>query len=234
MRKINKLPLPLSTQRQIDAKISTGKAYIDLTTKQCKSIRRKLLESQKYLCCYCERQISKDCHIEHFYEQDDYTIHGIHSLDYAQNLIASCEGDKDPTDKKDETPAERIYRQENTSCGHRKGKAYHQNISVDYTLLLNPQNDISHLFSYASGYISANNSCTAIEKMQVDYTIKRLALDSDKLNRMRIKSIEELQRTLPSNLQELTIYLQEIFDETQEELSQYFSTLKENFAFLLS
>ncbi|MBK9462159.1 MAG: hypothetical protein IPN94_22750 [Sphingobacteriales bacterium] len=70
--------------------------------------------------------------------------------------------------------------------------------------------------------------------MQVDYTIKRLALDSDKLNIRRINAINELQKILPLDPQELTVYLQEIFDETQEELSQYFSTLKENFAFLLS
>ena len=134
MRQIKKKPLFKPTQDQLDAKILSGKHYQDITTKQLKSVKTKLLESQKYVCCYCECRVDKNnCHNEHFYEQDDYHIHQIHSLDYVNNMIASCEGDKDNI--KDETTEEREERIQNTSCGHKKGKSYHNNIEVDYKLL---------------------------------------------------------------------------------------------------
>ncbi len=46
MRKISKLPLYASIQRQIAQKVTSGKKYEDLTAKQKCSIRSKLLESK--------------------------------------------------------------------------------------------------------------------------------------------------------------------------------------------
>lgn len=239
MRQIIKINLFEPTQRQLDLKIKSGKQYDDITSKQHKSIRNKLFESQKYLCCYCECLIDKNnYHIEHFYEQDDCLIHKVHSIDYLNNMIVSCEGDRNNATQKiveEETEEVRQERISNTSCGHKKGKSYHNNLEVDYVLLLNPHYPISHLFSYREGYISESQVCNEEEKLKVDYTIKRLALDTPKLNRRRKKVIEDLQNEILdiSNQDEILNYLKGILDETKEKLDPYFSTLKENFSYLL-
>ncbi|MCC7223224.1 MAG: TIGR02646 family protein [Chitinophagales bacterium] len=239
MRKISKLPLYASIQRQIAQKVTAGKKYEDLTAKQKCSIRSKLLESQKYLCCYCECRIyveqgKKNCHIEHFFEQSDFRMqgasgqsnftHNIHSLDYI-GMLASCEGDKDPIPDKDE----KLVRRDNISCGHRKG----QKEKIDYTLLLNPQDDISHLFSYLDGDISAADNCTDDEKKKVEYTIDILGLSCEKLKRRRIAVIRTLLNERNLNAEDFKKTLPTFLNEDQEKLPPFFSTLKENFSFLL-
>lgn len=247
MRQIIKIELFKPTQNQLDTSIKAGKEY-PVTDKQHDSILRKLLESQKHLCCYCECRIyrtdepnkpkRKNVHIEHFYEQDDYTFHQIHSLDYLNNMIGSCEGDKDKTtESKEEDNDEKEERVINTSCGHKKGKSYHDEIPVNYDLLLNPHDNISHLFSYREGYISANNEIklTKQEIEKVEYTINRLALNADKLNRRRSRAIEDLQNEimLKPNPKDISDYLQDVLDEAKDKLYPYFSTLKDNFSYLL-
>ncbi|MDZ7879506.1 MAG: hypothetical protein U5L45_17650 [Saprospiraceae bacterium] len=242
MRQIIKIPLFKPTQDQLDNSIKLGKQY-PVTPKQHKTIRKTLLESQKYCCCYCECVIDiSNFHIEHFYEQDDYSsLHSVHSLDYSKNMIGSCEGDKDRKKTKEveieesevETDEERNLRVSNTSCGHKKGKDYHKKVSVDYNLLLNPHDNITHLFSYREGYISANDdeTLTEQEKDKVKYTIKRLALDSRKLTTRRKEVIEALQNEIINiaNPKDISDYLSDILDETRIELYPYFSTLKDNF-----
>jgi uncharacterized protein (TIGR02646 family) len=236
MRKIIQLPLNQAVQDYLDNRINQGGGYPPSENKSI--IRKKLLESQKYLCCYCECVINeKKVHIEHFFEQSDYGIlHNKHSLDYLNNMMVSCEGDKEKV-KKNETKEERKKRIKNTSCGHKKGKSFHGNIAVDYDLLLNPYDDIEHLFLYSQGYISASKICTEIEKTKVAYTIKRLALDAPKLNRRRKMVIEELEKEIinrESVGEDITSFLFDYLDDTSERLKPYFSTLKENFSYLLT
>ncbi len=243
MRQITKYELPESIQNQINLKIESGKTYKDLSKKQKRSIRRKLLESQKGLCCYCEGSISsqnpqtlfKYSHNEHFFEQDDIKIHGIHSLDYKNNIIASCGGDKDATNSK-ESSEKREKRIENITCGHKKGKPYHSNRIIDYNLLLNPHDDIVHLFSYEQGYISASNKCNELEKKQVDYTIHRLSLDAEKLNRRRRDAIEIVRIELEdfSSKEKLIQFFTEYLNETKETLKPFISTLRQNFNHIYS
>lgn len=52
-------------------------------------LRRYLLAEQKYLCCYCCRQIEESkCHNEHICPRNSETKHN--SMDY-HNLVASCD-----------------------------------------------------------------------------------------------------------------------------------------------
>ena len=234
MRKIEKVALHLPIQKQLKLKIKNEKQYSDLSPKQHRILRNRLLESQRFLCCYCECKIDKyNYHIEHFFEQDDFSIHHIHSLDYEINMLVSCDGDINKI-KMDENEDEKKERIKNTSCGHKKGKAYHNNVSVNYLLLLNPHNSISNLFSYMEGYISPSSTCTDDEREMVNYTIKRLSLDSDKLNRRRIGVIDSLRKEIePLTPMETVKYLQDILDDTKDKLYPYFSTLLENFSYLL-
>lgn len=261
MRQIVKTPLSESTQNQLKLKIDNGKQYANITSKQYKSVRNQLFKEQKYICCYCECLIwdrnnpppnmtkaeidklkpKENVHIEHFYEQDDYAIHGVHSLDYMNNMIASCQGDRDKMVKDDaeikqvETEEERQLRIKNTSCGHKKEKDAHQKNPVDYKLLLNPHESVSHLFSYGEGYISASNLCNEDEKQKVDYTIERLALDASKLFRRRRQAIEIMQYEISdiSNQNDKIVFINAILDETKDRLNPYFSTLKDNFRHLI-
>lgn len=247
MRQIIKVKLPILIQDQLNEMIANGKSYEDIKKKFHKHLLSNISKSQKHICCYCECRIyntdepnkpkRKNVHIEHFYEQSDYKLlHHVHSLDYHNNMICSCEGDKDKV-QDSETNKERSFRVTNISCGHKKGKSSHNNESVNYNLLLNPHDNISHLFSYYEGYISVNTDImlTRHEIEQVEYTIKRIGLDSEKLNRRRKQAIEYLQEEILrfNNKEEIINYLRSILDEPTSELYPYFSTLKDNFSYLI-
>jgi uncharacterized protein (TIGR02646 family) len=234
MIKIIKLSLTQAVQDYLDTKISEGGDYPP-SKKKKPIIRERLLKSQKYLCCYCECEIDENnVHIEHFFEQSDYGIlHNKHSLDYPNNMIVSCQGDKDTLISTDE---ERQKRKENTSCGHKKEQSRHHGISVCYDLLLNPHDNIEHLFLYLEGDISESKICTDIEKMKVQYTIRRLALDAPKLKRRRKTAIEVLQDEIfeINDKEDIISFITECLDDTSERLKPYFSTLRENFSYLLT
>jgi uncharacterized protein (TIGR02646 family) len=234
MRQIIKLPLTQAVQDYLDNRIREGGKYPPRKNRK-DSIKEKLLESQKYLCCYCECEIDENnVHIEHFFEQSDYGIlHDEHSLNYPTNMIASCEGG---TKTSVSTGQERRERKENTSCGHKKGETYHSLTAVDYDLLLNPHDNIEHLFSYLEGDISESKTCTEIEKIKVLYTIRRLALDAPKLNRRRKTALEVLQEEIfeIDDKEDIISLITEYLDDTSERLKPYFSTIKENFSYLLT
>ena len=226
MRQIKKIELSKFRQTELAEKqeqINTGEATkFKLSKKSRKEIVSTLLRSQKYLCCYCECVINwNNYHIEHFFEQK---THKELIYDYENNLILSCEGEPEKE--------ENLNRKENISCGHKKSTVKLKD--VDYELLLNPQNTISHLFLYLdNGKIKANSKCSEHEKQQVNYTIKRLNLDCEKLERKRREAVFFIEKELSNlNYQMQSVYIQSLLDESQDKLPAFYSSIKDNFKFL--
>ena len=228
MRYFQRQSLETAIQNQLSAKKSTN--FNSLAYSQRLEIVAKLMAAQKQLCAYCECPISLSAnHVEHFKEQHDAPNR---VFDYT-NLLLSCEGNKDPA-VRPELTAETHYRKSNISCGHRKAKSHHDNIEIDYTLLLNPTNNVSALFSYADGMVEPSRICSKNEATQVEFTIKRLNLDAHRIENERINEIVLIQ----NQLEELTedeqkTYIRSLLDETNDALNPYFSTVKDNFGFML-
>ena len=228
MRYFQRQPLETAIQNQLSAKIST--IFNSLTNSQRLEIIAKLMAAQKLLCAYCECPISLiSNHIEHFEEQHDAPNR---VFDYT-NLLLSCEGNKDPA-VRPEPNADTHYRKSNISCGHRKAKSHHGNIEIDYTLLLNPTNNVSALFSYADGIVESSKICSPNEVIQVEYTIKRLNLDAHRIENDRINEIILIQNQLEDLTgDEQKTYIRSLLDETKEAVNPFFSTVKDNFGFML-
>jgi len=235
MRKIDKLPISDKLEKELQEKqqrIDVGQQKPDwkLSGEQRAAIKSLLSKAQKQLCCYCECHIDQDnLHIEHFYERHDYSSK---IYDY-NNMIISCNGDTFPVVRK-ESSIQRRERLENMSCGHKKTKSYHKNTEIDYALLLNPMQEISHLFSYFDGHIAPSRTCNDQETQKVAYSIKRLNLDSEKLDNRRINAIIEIEHQL-LNLppEEQTLFLQDLLNEAQLQLPAFYSTIKDNFSYLI-
>lgn len=228
MRYFQRQSLDRAIQTQLRAKTSVD--FTKLTDKQREEIVNKLIDSQKSLCGYCECKISKlHYHIEHFEEQHDAPT----KVFCYENLILSCEGNKNPITKP-EAISDAIYRKRNISCGHRKAKTQHGGIEIDYALLLNPTDNVSKLFSYADGVIEPSRICTPMQIQQVEYTIKRLNLDAYRLENARINEIEAIEKQLDGLTDdEQKTFIRSLLDETQTSLNPYVSTIKDNFGFIL-
>ncbi len=228
MRYFQRQPLETAIQNQLSAKTTTN--FNSLTNSQRLEIVAKLMEAQKQLCAYCECPISLIAHhIEHFEEQHDAPNR---VFDYT-NLLLSCEGNKDPASRPEST-ADAHYRRSNISCGHQKAKSHHENIEIDYTLLLNPTNNVSALFSYADGIVESSKICSPNEVIQVEYTIKRLNLDAHRIENDRINEIILIQNQLEDLTgDEQKTYIRSLLDETKEAVNPFFSTVKDNFGFML-
>jgi uncharacterized protein (TIGR02646 family) len=211
--------------------IKTSTNFGSLTDAQRSEIVSKLIASQKALCVYCECEISLLLyHIEHFEEQHDAPNR---IFDYT-NLILSCEGNRNPAFRPESTK-DANYRKSNISCGHRKTKGHPSNIEIDYHLLLNPTTKgVSTLFSYFDGVVESSSTCKSVEKTQVEYTINRLKLDANRLKNNRISEIDLVQQALEDLTEnEQKDYIRTLLDESQTVLNPYFSTIKDNFGFML-
>ncbi len=132
-------------------------------------VHNSLLREQGFICCYCGQQIDLDTsHIEHLKPRNQYPDL---ALNYT-NLIASCQGES-------ETPPPIPVH-----CGHKKGKWY------DESLMVSPlDKNCADFFRYTDdGQILA--TVKPIKQAAANETIQRLALDIDKLKKMREKAIE--------------------------------------------
>jgi uncharacterized protein (TIGR02646 family) len=228
MRYFLRHPLDAAIQNQLSAKTSTN--FGSLTDAQRNEVVAKLIAAQKSLCAYCECEISLILyHIEHFEEQHDAPNR---VFDYT-NFLLSCEGDRNPASRP-ESATDAQYRKTNISCGHRKTKGHHGNSEIDYNLLLNPTSNVSAFFSYENGVIEPSRRCTATESEQVQYTIKRLNLDAKRLEKARIDQIDLINLDLISLTEdEQKIHIRSLLDESIDELKPFFSTIKDNFGFML-
>ena len=228
MRYFQRQPLNPNIQAQLSAKVGTD--FNRLSINQRFEVVTKLIASQKSLCGYCECLITlSGYHIEHFEEQHDAPRR---VFDYT-NFLLSCQGDRDPATRP-EPNTDRIYRKTNISCGHRKTKGQHGEIEIDYTLLLNPTDNVSTLFSYFDGVVESSKICTSEQVLQVKYTIKRLNLDANRLENARINVITDIQTQLYGLTDEQQkTFISSLLDETQTDLNPYFSTIKDNFGFML-
>ncbi|MBE9106095.1 TIGR02646 family protein, partial [Nostoc cf. edaphicum LEGE 07299] len=123
-----------------------------------------LLKEQGYICCYCGMRITKETsHIEHLKPRSTYPNL---ALEYT-NLIASCQGESE------EPPTVPVH------CGHKKKYWYDENLMVS-PLEIN----CADFFKYpASGEIQPTDNPS--KKAVAETTIKKLALDIDKLQKMR-------------------------------------------------
>lgn len=134
-------------------------------------VHDSLLKEQGFICCYCGQRVEKkDSHIEHLKPRNKYPNL---ALDY-DNLIASCQGEN-------ETPPPIPVH-----CGHKKAEWY------DEYLMVSPLNsNCSDFFRYTEKGEILPTKDTNYQK-SAEETISRLALDLNKLNRMREKAIEGL------------------------------------------
>ncbi len=230
MRYFQRQPLESAIQNQLS--IKTSKNWKSLTEYQRDDIVTKLIASQKHTCAYCECKITSEegfHHIEHFKERHDYSDL---IFSYA-NMLLSCQGNI-TVSKQNETTEEAEIRKNNMSCGHRKERGRHGS-EINYNLLLNPTNEgVSALFSYFDGVIDSRNSCTEIQKKQVGYTVNRLKLDAKRLENSRISEIDLVQKGLEGLTEnDQKNYIRSLLDESQTVLNPYFSTIKDNFGFML-
>jgi len=217
-------------QQKIDDE--TVKANWKLSDNQRIEIENKLFISQKYLCCYCECEIDEfNFHIEHFYERHDRPQM---IYNYQDNLLLSCEGDKEKKSNY-ESNLEREARINNISCGHKKSKTYHNNVEIDYSLLINPMTISSNLISYTNGYIDTKNNCNQSEENQVIYTKNRLQIDIARLNNMRTSTIEKINSILKDlNIEQQKKFISDLLDQNQNSLPAFYSTIKSNFEFIIN
>lgn len=132
-------------------------------------VHESLLKEQGFICCYCGRRINQtDSHIEHLKPRNKYPDL---ILDYT-NFLASCQGESEMP------PTIPVH------CGHKKRGWYEE------TLMVSPlDNNCADFFHYTDdGQILPTKDST--KQSAAKETIARLALDIDKLKRMRERAIE--------------------------------------------
>lgn len=141
-----------------------------LANPEKKEVRTSLLKEQGYICCYCGRRIdSRDSHIEHFKPRNLYPDL---QLDY-DNLIASCNKDKDPNIP----PPVPVH------CGHKKDKWYEKKLMVSPLI-----DNCTEFFRYTEdGQILATESSD--KQDAAAKTIEKLDLNISKLQKMRQAAI---------------------------------------------
>ncbi len=133
------------------------------------SVHNSLLKEQGFICCYCGRRINQiDSHIEHLRPRNKYPKLAL----YYDNFLASCQGES-------ETPPTIPVH-----CGHKKDKWYEQRFMVSPLV-----GNCAEFFRYTDdGQILATTD--PVKQTAAAETIKRLALNINKLKRMREQAIE--------------------------------------------
>ncbi|KST63089.1 retron system putative HNH endonuclease [Mastigocoleus testarum] len=128
-----------------------------------------LLKEQGHICCYCGIRIfRKNCHIEHYRPKSQYK----HLTFSYTNLIVSCQGEDE------QRPTKPVH------CGHKKGAWF------DEDLMISPLDpNCPDYFKYTgSGEILAADNPDKLDAAET--TIAKLALNINKLTKMRRKAID--------------------------------------------
>ena len=182
------------------------KTYALFPRKEKKTLKKKLIQEQGGICCYCEQSIIlSNSHIEHFRPQDTYK--GL-SLDY-NNLLCSCQKEPDK-----ETPLH---------CGHRKGNWFEEDLLVSP---LDPScEDRFHFTDDGRIFPAVPDDEVAAE------TIKRLALDIPALSSARkavIEAIYGLDANTPLTREELQQVIQEYLKKKPDKkFNPFWTTVKQ-------
>jgi uncharacterized protein (TIGR02646 family) len=131
-------------------------------------VYESLLKEQGFICAYCSRPITRGiCHIEHYRPKSVYKNL---TFEYT-NLIASCQGEDE---RKPRSPVH---------CGHKKGAWFDEELMISP---LDPNCEKYFDFSGSGEIIAADGEKQAAAKT----TISKLALDIDKLRRLRRTAID--------------------------------------------
>ena len=171
-------------------------SYGNLTKNMKKFIRKKLLEDQGYICCYCQKRITGiranghiDTEIEHIKPQEDCT--DIETVQY-DNLLVSCDGNQLKNNS--------LLREEDRHCNN-----FRQSKPLD----INPLSydcEEKIYYDFLGGIHAKNNDIYA------ENTINNLNLSI--LHRVRKMYIEGL---LPNEV------IENITDSQLEKMQNYFS-----------
>ncbi|MEZ5673573.1 MAG: retron system putative HNH endonuclease [Thiotrichaceae bacterium] len=189
----------------------------ELPTDVKHALHRHLWHEQQGLCVYCQQRIpektvkqsSKEIrsHIEHIRPRSTYPQR---IFDH-HNLSVSCEG----FDCAAQIPLKKEF------CEHRKADEYDESQFLNPTAL----QTIETFFEFdIEGRIFANHLKNEHEQQQAKYMIKILALDHEELNRLRLRTYEEMLRENNNDIEEL-------LDQNCEFLPAYHSMLKFLFSY---
>lgn len=138
-------------------------------------VYESLLQEQGYICCYCSRPISrKNCHIEHFKPKSVYRNL---TFEYT-NLIASCQGEDE---NKPRVPVH---------CGHTKRAWF------DEELMVSPLDPNCEDFFKYSGFGEILPTDDLDKRAAAKTTIEKLALDINKLRKLRRVAIDAALQTV--------------------------------------
>jgi uncharacterized protein (TIGR02646 family) len=146
--------------------------YTALSDQPKSELHDALLREQGYICCYCQRGVTKDdSHIEHFRSQRHYPEQ---ELDYT-NLHASCQGIHDKS-----APLH---------CGHAKGQNPAPNTD-DEGLIISPLDRYCEGYFRFSGVGEILPSDEPDRKERALRTIAILQLDNSRLTAQRRKAFD--------------------------------------------
>lgn len=132
-------------------------------------VYQSILYEQGYICCYCGIHISrKRCHIEHYRPKSKYT-----DLTFTYtNLISSCQGEDE------QRPTKPVH------CGHKKGGWF------DEDLMISPLDPNCNKYFRYTGAGEILPTVDPKHQEAAETTIKMLALDINKLKKMRRKVVD--------------------------------------------
>ena len=156
--------------------ITPGVSFGGLTGDAKKALRKRLLENQGYICCYCGCRINNDEHtkIEHIKCQKNY---GALALDF-NNLLASCNGGENDR-------SNNVIPKHQVHCDSKKG---------NNDLPISPLEDIeSLLFYFEDGTIKGRGD-------KGKALIRILGLDTPFLTTQRRNAIESYEIKRPDDL----------------------------------
>lgn len=168
MKHIEKGPQPKSLAAY-NKKVSANTKWKSFNRSVKNDTYDAILHEQGYICCYCGIHISRRrCHIEHYRPKSKYTHL---TFDYS-NLISSCQGEDE------QRPTKPVH------CGHKKGGWF------DEDLMISPLDpNCSKYFRYTgAGEILPTEDPE--HQQAAETTIKMLALDINKLKKMRRKVVD--------------------------------------------
>jgi uncharacterized protein (TIGR02646 family) len=144
----------------------------NLSNPEKTSLHNSLLQEQGFICCYCNRRITRDnSHIEHLKPRTRHLGYSHLELEYT-NLLASCQRERE--------------RKEPLHCGAKKDEWY------DEHLMVSPLDvNCTKFFKYTEdGQISPTEAPEKINAATI--TIDKLDLNIDKLKSMRSQAIEAI------------------------------------------